>query len=538
MICDFPCAYEGEWFYSTCARFMHHAGTPAMSTIMHELFGTHTIPGINFPRHINNFTAQLTPGHPLTSDCIIDDHTALPYFAPFIPPNRVQAIRARMCSGKAISSSRLLKHRGESRDLRFCPQCVIEARELHAECYWYLVHQLPYVAICPVHRLWLQASPVNKWTTLRHQKYVVAENVIEQLSLRPVDPDDATAMHLLNLAIDTAWLLKQKKFEFDQERLVGCYHESLYKLGFSNISSKAGTHQVMEEFKDFYSAELLKMLGCPVKDKYNPDTWPLPLLTSSGTLVVAPMQHLLLMRFLGFSPGGFFTYVGQSDKPFDSATWREPMNQSTIPEMTVRVGGMDFGPVLTDIPYSDCKLNAELNRKRKQLEALLQDNPRLNRTELFRKALGLNRWLRHNDPVWLDNHLPPRRQGGGGKVDWAARDALLTEQVRNTASILGAKDGVPKRITKGSIGILSACFWDLNYNLSRLPNTAQALNEVVETFEDFARRRALWVIEHSPRSGTPPTVRELARHANLVGHLHKDSVRNVLEEVISLSFAE
>jgi transposase-like protein len=128
--------------------------------------------------------------------------------------------------------------------------------------------------------------------------------------------------------------------------------------------------------------------------------------------------------------------------------------------------------------------------------SLLKENPNAGRASLRRKAKHIYDWLRVRDSEWLKAHLPkPRKNNGSPCVDWESRDVQLEKAVRQSAIRLKSATGYPTKITRRAIGRDINQLSPIQLSLNKLPLTAQAMNEVVETREEYALRCTRWAIE-------------------------------------------
>lgn len=111
MIGYFPEPYPDELFYSLCARFGDRMQYPSQFAVVRTLFSTTTVitTVVDLPQYLARFVDALPPGHPCKStDRIIDDHTLLPFYAPFLPAERLKRIRDSMLRDKGPDPSSLL----------------------------------------------------------------------------------------------------------------------------------------------------------------------------------------------------------------------------------------------------------------------------------------------------------------------------------------------------------------------------------------------------------------------------------------------
>jgi hypothetical protein len=136
---------------------------------------------------------------------------------------------------------------------------------------------------------------------------------------------------------------------------------------------------------------------------------------------------------------------------------------------------------------------------REEWLAAVKENPAARRTFLSEKFSRLYRYLRKYDAEWLEAHMPPpfvyRRVVPGRQVDWESRDIELADAVKLSALRLKNISTDPVWITRNAIGQDIDKKALLYKQLYKLPKTAQALAEVIETREQFAVRRVQWATE-------------------------------------------
>ncbi|HEY9795286.1 MAG TPA: TnsD family transposase [Leptolyngbyaceae cyanobacterium] len=150
--------------------------------------------------------------------------------------------------------------------------------------------------------------------------------------------------------------------------------------------------------------------------------------------------------------------------------------------------------------------------------SVLEQNPNADRTSLRNQSSRVYLWLRKRDSEWLEAHLPPpRRNNGSPHADWKSRDIQLAEAVRNSAVRLKEADGRPIKITIRAIGRDINQLALIQYHLNKLPLTAKALEEVVETWEVYTIRRICWAAECFRREKVYPSQRELKERAGITG---------------------
>src|SRR5207248_2457381 len=91
----FPSPHPDELLFSLCARFSDRVQYVSKDAVCIELFGRRGAARIiDLPRHIGYFTSKLPHGHALTASRLILEHTLLPFYAPFLPAERVRSLKA------------------------------------------------------------------------------------------------------------------------------------------------------------------------------------------------------------------------------------------------------------------------------------------------------------------------------------------------------------------------------------------------------------------------------------------------------------
>jgi hypothetical protein len=150
---------------------------------------------------------------------------------------------------------------------------------------------------------------------------------------------------------------------------------------------------------------------------------------------------------------------------------------------------------------------------RTQWLVLLADAPGEARYKLARRAKGVYTWLLRHDREWLCANSPSREKKPGHSARTQAsergwrlspnRDALMAESVRTVAQKLENEQGYPKRVSKSQIcREVPELRWFPKPESA--PLTAQALGEVIESFEDFTLRRIHWALQRYLEEGICP----------------------------------
>lgn len=127
-------------------------------------------------------------------------------------------------------------------------------------------------------------------------------------------------------------------------------------------------------------------------------------------------------------------------------------------------------------------------------------------------------WLYRNDRAWLQQQVAdygkaPHRSGK--RVDWGLRDRLLANRVVTWSEAKRHPAERPIRVTLSLIGreLHAASLFD--HYLDKLPLTRKAIAYVVESPQQFHRRRLIWARDQLRSKGVPVIRWRLLRQAGI-----------------------
>jgi hypothetical protein len=318
----FPELYPDETLHSACSRYHARAGYRTREATGRDLLRAERLKvAIDLPSNLDALVASLPPGHRYTVDYFIGRHTLLPFYTPFLPPERVTTLRADMRgsgSGSIHGRIGILTSGIGPEQLRFCPECVRADREKYDDgTYWHRLHQTPGVEVCHLHGIFLQDSGVHYRHRSHHDSFVAAEQAVSLKGMRFVDAQNKDHQVLLKIATDAAWLLGQERLLAESENANReRYIELLFHKGLSTYPGTVSTRLLIESLKAFYSPALLRQIACPIEAKYN---WAHRLVHNTRG-AQHPLQHLLLMQFLNVTAEEFFRLPGKQ-QPFGEGPW-------------------------------------------------------------------------------------------------------------------------------------------------------------------------------------------------------------------------
>lgn len=321
MIAFFPEIYPDELVFGACSRYHERAGYRSREATACDLFDSPRAKvAIDLPCNLGSLI-ESSPWHDWkTVDCLIDKHTLLTFYGPFIPGMRLRQLRSDMRDnrGGSIHGRLGMLTSGIGSDyLRFCPQCTEDDRTRFGETYWHRLHQVPGVEVCQTHEVFLEVTPMHVRRRGYRDAFVTAEQAVRSVPSRPIKKSNPNHRVYLRIAHDAAWLLAQCGLvaEADsghRERYLGL----MYKRGDSSYFGPVSTTALIEALKAYYSKELLERLGCGIERRYN---W-VHRLIHNKQRAQHPIQHLLMMQFLGVTAHDFFR-LPAARLPFGEGPW-------------------------------------------------------------------------------------------------------------------------------------------------------------------------------------------------------------------------
>lgn len=324
MISVFLDPHPEEILYSAVARNTSSLNYLDLRSVGVTYFSDpHTIATVVLPCRLEYLVPHLPLNTGHTVDILIDEHALLPFFMPFLLQARVTQLRSNMRGAQGMgvhmraglmASTVLLPN-----SLRFCPTCAAEVSEHHGEWFWHRQHQAPGVHLCSKHHIWLEMSPVLLAHRQTRHVYIASENAISCL------PPPRAVLHtpreakLLAIAQSAEWLLVQKPLPLGLEHLRERHVRALVKRGLAPFTGRVRMSEVLEAFMAFNKEVPLTFLYCHL-DVQSQDTW-LARLLGKPDSALRPVQHLLLMNFLGETVSDYLLDRAGPTTPFGSGPW-------------------------------------------------------------------------------------------------------------------------------------------------------------------------------------------------------------------------
>lgn len=309
MISHFPVLYPGELLYSGCARFADRMHYPTLGATNLELFGNRmAIPVVDLPHQIGRLVANLPASHIYDADALIDQHTLLPLYAPFLPVKNYQRLRKAMrgggcrttylIAGITAGRVRLPLH------LRSCPCCDAESINNYGETYWHRVHQVAGVEVCPVHNVFLQDSSALRINSKNRHEFLSAQKAVRSEIIQHVDPANRSQALLAAIAKNAAGMMEKLRLPEGSAALRERYFARLKSRGFLTVGGSVRVKELRDALGEFFPAPMLTLLQSDLPDKPG-GGWLAPMF-SLREHAYSPLRHLLLMTFFGDTAESFF----------------------------------------------------------------------------------------------------------------------------------------------------------------------------------------------------------------------------------------
>jgi hypothetical protein len=334
------------------ARFGDQVRYPNRGDITRELFGSksdHAL--VDWSCSLGHLVGQLPADHCYTVDTLISDHTLLPLYAPFLPPQRRQRLYDQMIGGNGTALSArlgiLTSHIPPHKWLRFCPACAKSDRERFGETYWHRLHQAPGVEVCPIHAVFLEDSTTAKQSGKR--AFISAESAVQTVQPRPA-ADDPLCRFMLDVAEYIDQLLRNVYASPGESFLRRQYLALLDRHGLITLKGSVRVVEFLKALTDYYPPAFLSLLHCELnRTKHIEAEWAARL--PFARRPQHPLHHILVLLFLGVPVDAFFSSPIQPPRPFGEGPWPclnsvcEHYRASCITDYAVRANSSKNRPV-------------------------------------------------------------------------------------------------------------------------------------------------------------------------------------------------
>ncbi len=156
---------------------------------------------------------------------------------------------------------------------------------------------------------------------------------------------------------------------------------------------------------------------------------------------------------------------------------------------------------------------------RSRLVHAINENPDSHRLAIRRELPKEYAWLYRHDRDFLWSQFGRLHGVTRGPKErnsmWKERDRLAHHRIVRAAHALRGYDGKPIRLTVAALCRYAGVEKIVNKHLDQLPRTLSLLKASGETLTQFRKRRIVWAIEESIKSGIPVSIGQVARLAGI-----------------------
>ncbi|EMA6344099.1 TnsD family transposase [Bacillus cytotoxicus] len=323
MIAYFPKLYPNELLYSWFARYHDHSGNQSPKHTMKDLFGTtNMVAVLDLPSNLVKVHKEIEHFNLPSFNTLIENHTLYKYYTFFQPDNiQNKALEYIQNGGKPGAVHMFLGLVASTikgwQYIRFCPKCFEEDQIKYGETYWHTLHQLPKVYYCYRHHDPLLDSNIKSRNPPKHQ-FISAEKLDSDKPQVRAVYSDKTAEHLINLSKESIKLMKLD-FVMDTNDLQQVYKYLLQINGYANHIGRINQQYLCKQFKLYYGEQFLSLVNCNFD--IDADTSWIRSIARKHRKTFHPVQHLVMLNFLGVSIEQLPKLVGKQYHPFGESPY-------------------------------------------------------------------------------------------------------------------------------------------------------------------------------------------------------------------------
>lgn len=325
MLVFFPTPYPDELLYSICARYHQRSGHTSTGHTMLDLFGNRLAAAmVDLPTHINSIVERLPPKTLHTAKELINTHTLLPLYRPFLPIHRAKQLELLMMGKSRAGNIHMTIGQTASciasiKFLRYCPSCLVDDEQKHGEPYWHRSHQVSWVRVCHLHSVSLLDSEVAVGG-------VGAKHSLIALDIKDVAPQQGLYQvrdmeHNSWLAAAVHWLINIASFDqpLGLEELRRRYLQHLHRRDLASAYGRLDVQKLIERFREYYGEGFLADQSCGIAAN-STNNWLLTLVRKPRK-VSNPLHHLVLIKFMDLTIEEFLREKPRDPKPFGVGPW-------------------------------------------------------------------------------------------------------------------------------------------------------------------------------------------------------------------------
>lgn len=486
-----PPVMDGENTPGYVFRSVHVGGYKRMKDLAAYLVDRQVIqPPWTLPSNLNALCENLRPVFESPQQ-IVEMHTCLPAHLPFVNPLALVAVHAHIYDGvrnAGLAGALGLTGRAivSKPEMALCTACLREQTLRWGFGWWLREHALAGIGYCPHHGQPLVAGcrqcrfsqPGSRLPRLPVMKCWCGNP--HKTSHPPVGPSDGAV--LTRMARLGLQLLEGALTERSPAELGKYYHWKAQQAGLA-AGTRIKSVELARRVLGSYSTAVLHRLNAVLNNDYS---W---LHVCIGNRVAPNMlgRNLLLFDFFG----GKVPTTADFEEACAHACKLASPNASRSP-------AADYAPT------------SRIEADRRAIVKFVEANPQATRTQVLKKLGRTVVRARARDAEWYDQLISSRRAVGRSpntqaqtEAYWRNLDERTSAHVlKRRAELLSMAGGFPKPITKTALLKGAARGNELSEEkLARMPKTAAALMQSVETTHEYKVRYAQTILQLSATGG-------------------------------------
>ncbi|WP_180980441.1 TnsD family Tn7-like transposition protein [Vibrio diazotrophicus] len=506
MIMQFPVPYLDELLSSVLARFIHRQGINADKQALDILFGSRNIvPSSLFQGHVQLLLSNAGHLWNISPEQVIDDHSLLGVFKPFMDAARYDAQKQELIHGTknqsltsiGINASKLIW----PHHFRYCPVCLKHDIETLGETYWRRNFQLPGMSCCPVHSCLLVESEISIHSSQRHA-FVAAKS--EQLNLSIgmglVPPE----LNQITLARQIYQLFQCRTFNHSVTQWSGYYQNLACSLNLM-VGGRIDHRLIQLMIRNAWGDNWLNQNGLSLEIENN---WLLAIFRKHRR-PFSYLHHLTVMVAL----------LGTS-----MSIGKECTKVDIFPDK--------FSPKKR---YFTSEYDSRKAEYRAIWLNLIRDFNSLKDIRATKEGTRVYSWLYRFDRDWHIQHslAHVKKRHVDRRVDWAKRDRELVKKLLSVENRSYLDLFLPRKSRPWYAKQINASNL-IPDKLAKLPLCHCFLNRYQESVEEYQLRRLLAIVVDKLNHGQAiPPIYELERSAGL----SKERIREPAKEVLRMDIS-
>ncbi|MCV4284710.1 TnsD family Tn7-like transposition protein [Pseudomonas capsici] len=553
----FPEPFPDETLHSVLSRYVRLSGfCGAAKVVALPPWKGSFSDNVPFPCRLNELEQALPHGTGLAVARMIEEHTLLPYYQPFLSEIQLHQARYQMefgnGAGLKLSMGLIASRLEHASCARFCSQCIAHDQAQLGAAYWHRVHQLPGVYVCPFHEVPLRVVEHRVFSQFRRRLMLPDDDAVRSCAYLLEIPSKKRST-LLDIAKCSNSLLQALAPPLNpiniRSSLLRAAADSgiagsTHRLRLSHLASFMKSH--FDLLSDYGEYQILAE-----HSQGSAPTWVTKLLRKPRHSH-HPLKYIVLANALGIDirdllidglrPSVFSTQAelidGQSpmlvtgvcgDLPVHARPvvgkfaglrrliWKDAQRGMSACEIAGKRGVSLATTYRTiranpDGPerWKDSRFKRELELRRERLSRQYKDR--------FAHDCADYAWLYRNDRAWLTeqcNSSGSRRLGRKPSSVFVDLDPSLAAEIHGCANRLFSSPGKPVWVNRSRIGRELGSVARFEKQLGKLPMCAVALDQVCESRQQFHCRRLAWAKQQLLLDGVRVTKSRLYRLASI-----------------------